>query len=97
MVKDHGQRREPLHINNEVLLKLLGLTVPLVMNGVFVDKAGLKRKPCSLIQVNLVNNRQIDLIYLACIRELIELWLISLRGKLLVEWEKRTREELKQS
>lgn len=44
-----------------------------------------------------MNSRQIDLIYLACIRELIELWLISLRGKSLVEWEKRTREELKQS
>lgn len=67
------------------------------MNGVFVDKAGLKRKPCRLIQVNLVSSRQIDLIHLACIRELIEFWLISLRGKSLVEWEKRTGEELKQS
>ena len=50
--------------------------MPLVMNGVFVDKAGLKRKACRLIQVNLVNSRQIDLIYLACIRALIEFWLI---------------------
>ena len=55
------------------------------MNGVFMDKAGLKRKPCRLIQVNLVNSRQIDLIYLACIRELVEFWLISLQGRLMVE------------
>ena len=50
------------------------------MNGAFVDKAGLQRKPGRFTQVNLVKSRQIDLIYLAGIRELVEFLLISLRG-----------------
>lgn len=91
------ENRAAVHINNEVLLKLLGLNVPAVMNGAFVDKAGLQRKPCRLIQVNLVSSRQIDLIYLACIRELIELGLISLGGTSLGEWERRTQEDRTQS
>ena len=50
------------------------------MNGAFVDKAGLQRKPSRFTQVNLVNSRQIDLIHLACVRELVEFLPMSLRG-----------------
>lgn len=63
----------------------------------FVDKAGSHRKACRFTQVSHVNGRQIDLIYLVCIRELIQFLLISLRRKMMVEWEKRTWEEFKQS
>lgn len=71
--------------------------MPPVMNGVFADKAGLQREDCRFTQVNLVNSRQTGLIYLVCIRELIECLLISLGEKMIVEWEKRTWEKFKQS
>lgn len=64
------------------------------MNGAFVDKAGLQRKPSRFTQVNLVKSRPIDLTYLAVIRELVEFLLISLRGNPIVSGKRELERNL---